>query len=112
MSVEMVSENLMNQHLSIRRLQRNRWTAAATISCLTLLTFVAATTASPPGLVRCSAEECGLNAARLAAIDDVIEEGLRYDRMPGCVVLVGYRNRIAWAEELTAHDSSNQTSFQ
>ena len=96
MSVEMVSENLMNQHLSIRRLQSNRWTAAATISCLTLLTFVAATTASPPGLVRCSAEECGLNAARLAAIDDVIEEGLRYDQMPGCVVLVGYRNRIAW----------------
>jgi CubicO group peptidase (beta-lactamase class C family) len=37
-----------------------------------------------------------LDAARLAAIDAVVEEGLRYERMPGCVVLVGYRGRIAW----------------
>ncbi|MGZ0170802.1 MAG: serine hydrolase domain-containing protein [Planctomycetales bacterium] len=61
-----------------------------------LLTFAATATASPPGLVRCSADECGLDAARLAAIDAVVEEGLRYERMPGCVVLVGYRGRIAW----------------
>ncbi len=86
----------MNHRLDIRRPLTSRWTVAATFLCLTLLTFAATTTASPPGLVQCSPEECGLNAARLAAIDDVVEQGLRYERMPGCVVLVGYRSRIAW----------------
>jgi serine-type D-Ala-D-Ala carboxypeptidase len=52
--------------------------------------------AAPPGLSRCEPEECGLSASRLAAIDDVVAEGLRNTRMPGCVVLVGYQGRIAW----------------
>lgn len=86
----------MNHCLNTRRPLSRRWTIVATSLFLTLLTFVATTTASPPGLVRCSPEECGLNAARLTAIDNVVEEGLRYERMPGCVVLVGHRGRIAW----------------
>ena len=55
-----------------------------------------AASAEPKGLVQCDPTECGLGGARLAAIDDVVEEGLRHERMPGCVVLVGYRGRIAW----------------
>jgi len=62
-----------------------------------LLTFlVGAASAEPPELAECEPAECGLDGARLAAIDDVVAEGLRYERMPGCVVLVGYRGRIAW----------------
>lgn len=86
----------MNHRLDIRRPLSSHWTVTATILCLTLLTFVATATAASPGLTQCSSEECGLNAGRLAAIDHVVEEGLRYERMPGCVVLVGYRGRIAW----------------
>jgi len=52
--------------------------------------------AAPPALSRCDADDCRLNQSRLAAIDDIVAEGLRYGRMPGCVVLVGYRNHIEW----------------
>mgnify|MGYP002633052352 CR=1 FL=1 len=57
---------------------------------------VGVASAEPQGLVQCEPAECGLNASRLATIDEVVAEGLRYERMPGCVVLVGYRGRIAW----------------
>ncbi|MFT5327823.1 MAG: CubicO group peptidase (beta-lactamase class C family) [Planctomycetaceae bacterium] len=64
---------------------------------LCLLTFlVGEASAEPKRLAKCDPSECGLNASRLAAIDEVVAEGLRYERMPGCVVLVGYRGRIAW----------------
>jgi serine-type D-Ala-D-Ala carboxypeptidase len=86
----------MNQRLNFSDQRRSQSAGTATTCCLMLLTFVATTTASPPGLVRCSADNCGLDASRLTAIDNVVEEGLRYERMPGCVVLVGYRGRIAW----------------
>lgn len=52
--------------------------------------------AAPPVLQICEPEDCGLIVPRLSAIDRVVEEGLRYERMPGCVVLVGYRGRIVW----------------
>ncbi len=64
---------------------------------LCLLTGLAGeSTAESKPLVACELADCGLNASRLAAIDAVVAEGLRYERMPGCVVLVGYRGRIAW----------------
>lgn len=66
------------------------------LSLCLLAVPVGAASAEPNGLVNCEPAECGLNSARLAAIDDVVAEGLRYERMPGCVVLVGYRGRIAW----------------
>lgn len=62
-----------------------------------LLTMLAAEAmADPPGLTQCQPAECGLSASRLAVIDDLVAEGLRYERMPGCVVLVGHRGRIVW----------------
>jgi CubicO group peptidase (beta-lactamase class C family) len=67
------------------------------VACLALLLALPGTLkASPPGLVRCDAAECGLSASRLAAIDRIVEEGLRNGRMPGCVVLVGYKDCIPW----------------
>ena len=35
-----------------------------------------------------------MDAERLAHIDTVVAEGLARQRMPGCVVLIGRRNRI------------------
>ena len=70
-----------------------RW--GATCLCL-LLTLPVTAMAAHPGLTRCEPEDCGLSPERLAVIDEVVEEGLRNERMPGCVVLVGYRGSIAW----------------
>tara|TARA_R110002072_G_scaffold303069_1_gene492673 strand:- start:191582 stop:192757 length:1176 start_codon:yes stop_codon:yes gene_type:complete len=58
--------------------------------------------AEPPGLVQGEPAACGLSASRLAAIDNVVAEGLRDERMPGCVVLVGYRGRIVWRKSYGA----------
>lgn len=64
-------------------------------TCLAVL-LVEIVSAQPSELEVCSPEDCGLSASRLTAIDRVVEEGLRYQRMPGCVVLVGYQGRITW----------------
>lgn len=37
-----------------------------------------------------------VNVQRLAVIDDVVEEGLRHKKMPGCVVLVGHNDSIIY----------------
>lgn len=74
---------------------RNISVVNGAITCLALLVALQGTLkASPPGLTHCDAAECGLSVSRLAAIDRVVEEGLRKSRMPGCVVLVGYRGCI------------------
>ena len=67
------------------------------VTCLVLLAVPCeGLTASPPALIRCEPADCGLSASRLAAIDRVVEEGLKNGRMPGCVVLVGYKGCIPW----------------
>lgn len=38
----------------------------------------------------------GMMADRLEAIDDIVNEGLERGRMPGCVVMVGYRANIVF----------------
>ena len=40
--------------------------------------------------------EVGVDVERLALIDDVVSEGLRFGRMPGCVVLVGYKGHTVF----------------
>jgi CubicO group peptidase (beta-lactamase class C family) len=52
--------------------------------------------AAPPALPLVRPEAVGMNAARLRHIDEIVQEGLDRDRMPGCVVLVGTRGSIAW----------------
>lgn len=38
----------------------------------------------------------GMDAERLNAIDDIVREGLEQEKMPGCVVLIGRRQGIAF----------------
>jgi len=38
----------------------------------------------------------GVDSARLARIDDVVHEGLRREKMPGCVVLIGYSGQTIY----------------
>lgn len=38
----------------------------------------------------------GMNPDRLAVIDEVVQEGIRREKMPGAVVLVGYRGGIVY----------------
>ncbi|MDA0810499.1 MAG: serine hydrolase [Planctomycetota bacterium] len=66
------------------------------LSLCMLSMFAAEVLAGPPGLAQGDPAECGLSVSRLAVIDDVVAEGLRDERMPGCVVLIGYRGRIVW----------------
>lgn len=50
--------------------------------------------AAPPRLEHAAPEQVEMDSRRLAHIDTVVAEGLARQRMPGCVVLVGRRNRI------------------
>jgi uncharacterized protein YbbC (DUF1343 family) len=40
--------------------------------------------------------EVGLDATRLARIDELVAEGIAEKRMPGCVVCIGRQGKIAW----------------
>jgi len=52
--------------------------------------------ATPPKLADARPESIDMDANRLGKIDRVVEEGLKRGRMPGCVVVVGYRGRVAY----------------
>lgn len=66
---------------------------------LTMLNVLAATSvAVPPPLPVADPEDAPLSADRLAAIDGIVADGLRRGKMPGCVVLVGYRGKVVWHE--------------
>ena len=41
-------------------------------------------------------ESIGMNAQRLNAIDEIVNEGLAQEKMPGCVVLIGRKEGIAF----------------
>ena len=42
--------------------------------------------------------QVGMSLRRLAVIDDIVAEGLRDKKMPGAVVLVGYRGEIVYRQ--------------
>lgn len=52
--------------------------------------------AAPPALEVVDPQAAGLSVERLGHIDAVVAEGISRGQMPGCVVLVGARGRIAW----------------
>lgn len=56
------------------------------------------TTAPGGGLLRSAPESVGMDGSRLSRIADVVADGLRRERMPGCVVLVQRRGRIVFLE--------------
>jgi uncharacterized protein YbbC (DUF1343 family)/CubicO group peptidase (beta-lactamase class C family) len=49
-------------------------------------------------LPRCEPAEAGLDAQALEQIDALVAQGLQEKKMPGCVVVVGRRGRIAWCK--------------
>lgn len=57
--------------------------------------FVGEADGAPPRLPRVAPREVGLDAAQLAAIDELVAEGIAQQKMPGCVVLVARRGKIA-----------------
>ena len=87
--------------LPLQFLRRRRAAAsvcACVISCtiwsVSVFWLTCRTSAAPPGLEPVSPAEVEMDAGRLAHIDTVVAEGLARQRMPGCVVLIGRRNRI------------------
>jgi uncharacterized protein YbbC (DUF1343 family) len=61
-----------------------------------LLLDAAPALAAPPRLPMARPEEVGMDAARLAQIDAVVEEGLRAKNMPGCVVAIGRHGKLVF----------------
>ena len=59
--------------------------------CLPLATCVCV---SATGLPRAEPADVGMDAARLARIDELVAEGIADKKMPGCVVCVGRRGKI------------------
>ncbi len=53
---------------------------------------------SASGLPTADPSELGINVSRLQVIEEVVQEGLSRERMPGCVVLIGYRGHIVYHE--------------
>ena len=51
---------------------------------------------SPPEIPLQTPESVGMDATRLNLVDDIVQEGLGQDKMPGCVVLIGRREGIAF----------------
>jgi len=51
---------------------------------------------SPPEIPLVTPESVGMDATRLNLIDDIVREGLGQDKMPGCVVMIGRREGIAF----------------
>jgi len=51
---------------------------------------------TPPRLPHAAPQQVGMNAARLAVIDQLLEEGLQRGEMAGAVVLVARQGRIAY----------------
>ena len=61
---------------------------------LLLTSFV--TTAVAEEIPSALPDEVGMHATRLKVIDEVVEEGLRRAKMPGCVVLVGHQGHVVY----------------
>ena len=66
---------------------------AALFSVLMLSVFPA----EPPSKIpEIAPESAGVDSVRLAVIDDIVDESLAQNKMPGCVVLVGRREGIVY----------------
>ena len=78
--------------MSTQQLPRPRQLSASVAVCICGIACCAS--AAPPRLEHAAPEHVDMDSRRLAHIDTVVAEGLARQRMPGCVVLVGRRNRI------------------
>ena len=53
-------------------------------------------------------ESVGMDATRLNLIDDIVQEGLEQDKMPGCVVMIGGKISPQQTGPVTAMESTHQ----
>lgn len=77
-----------------------RWFTAVT-TWLTLLVLLVSSDLRMAGaeefhLVEVDPTPLGMSARRLAVIDDIVAEGLRDKKMPGAVVLIGFKGQIVY----------------
>lgn len=83
---------------SLRQRRSTSSVCTCTVACavwsLSVFWLTCGASAAPPKLEHAAPEEVEMDSRRLAHIDTVVAEGLARKRMPGCVVLVGRRNRI------------------
>jgi CubicO group peptidase (beta-lactamase class C family) len=66
------------------------------LSAALLLFCAAGVYAAEPRLERCEPEQAGFSSEKLTEIDAVVEQALGEKKMPGCVVCIGRRGKIAW----------------
>ncbi|HUG92311.1 MAG TPA: exo-beta-N-acetylmuramidase NamZ domain-containing protein [Planctomycetaceae bacterium] len=83
---------------TLRAAMRRRWFAAGRLCAglAVLLGVALAAGAAPPKLPRAEPADVGMDAGRLAVIDDLVHEGLRRNQMPGAVVLVGRQGKVVY----------------
>jgi len=67
-----------------------------TVLCLALITGACAAAEVPPKLPRAAPAQAGMDATRLAVIDQLVVEGLRRGEMAGAVVLVARQGRTVY----------------
>ncbi|MFW6171159.1 MAG: serine hydrolase domain-containing protein, partial [Planctomycetota bacterium] len=70
-----------------------------TVFCLVGLVAVAATAGQPAAnaaLPPAEPNQVGLDPGKLTEIDQVVAQGLKAEKMPGCVVLVARRGQVAF----------------
>ena len=67
------------------------------VSAILVVVLIACETleASPPRLPLAAPADIGFDAPKLAEIDGVVEQALTEKKMPGCVVAIGRRDRLA-----------------
>ena len=63
---------------------------------LTIAIALSAALSLAADLPRAEPHEVGLSAERLAAIDDIVARGIRDGEMPGCVVAIGRKGKLAF----------------
>ncbi len=68
------------------------------ISCTPLASLIckAGEPRNSASLPKCAPEKLGMDSSRLRVIDEIVAEGLSRKKMPGAVVLVGYRGHIVY----------------
>ena len=63
---------------------------------LSMITVASSGLAVPPRLPKVSPEDAGMDSQQLKHIDGIVAEGIAQGQMPGCVIAVGHRGKIAW----------------
>lgn len=77
--------------MSFRAILLSSFLSAASLGVITAAT---ASASDAPRIPTAAPADVGVDPDRLAVIDEIVEEGLRREKMPGCVVVVGVRGHV------------------